>query len=937
MQKNICLPIILLVIFLFSNPVFAADPAVDYLCELGTVYYKQGRYEDALGEFNKALTLDPQNETAKTYINEIFKAQNPQSNEVPPQVQSPQSNEAVPQDSVVPALTEDKTPDNPVYPAQKEINRRKAIEDAFGSAGGKDTNKNIKPLYKKDEQGIDAGPFKITGEMQLAVGVTPQDFIWKRANFDLNEKFKSWRMTSDAAFNNRFDTYDPAIYDYLNVNVDTKNKEGLNFHTNITVDPWSFTGKSSKFTVPSSKGESVNLQLYYWSNTGYIVNHTYPTSLIGDTLNIPEIKVKNGITDPFTATSTTSKVDFNIPSVKIDRQFQPMRELWLDYTNDQVKLRTFALGYQDQAYSSDDPMGITNHGIWWKDSKWLRMYTPGTFNSADTPVSFVKGKWDDSLSFLSKDSTGKYLTGLRGFSFNFQPEESTSFDTTVATPKHLWQDYGQVDNIISASRLKHYFTDNFMLGGTFTSRFGFLTDQDNKVDSRNLVGGLDFGYEFIEGLKVQGEALTSKSNYDMSNSTYKTDAQGNAYYFSFIARYPQKSIMNLKYGYDEISMDKEESYLIKSKFYLSRMDTNFDSALSDYHNTRQDTFWSRHIHFRTPLDYYSQGLTGSTTNWDELNATRIGDGIDIGRNTLGFRLETFLENRFYNLFDVRNVHNVNGKFIENEVRDEATIKLTDKLTAKVLGIYQKLPLTTTGLDPFVYDGDTGEFFTNGAVVGGEDPSIKTGSLGLNYDFFDWLSVNGIYERTNDYTLGYGDFPRNVLRDDTSLFGSFYQNDNFYRSILPFLYDQNVFPQAPYQFYNIFKCGVRVALRNDLEAYIDYTRNEYEAASLVSDNMNHVGLEIAYMPVKKFGMVFKYTYSRCQDLDNLIAGITKMTVHHNFFTEFRYLPSKDDEFIMQYGVGDASSIGNLSSLDPYGGSLLTLDTQHIIRAFYRRRF
>ena len=106
---------------------------------------------------------------------------------------------------------------------------------------------------------------------------------------------------------------------------------------------------------------------------------------------------------------------------------------------------------------SDDPMGITNHHIWWQDSTWLRSYRPGNYNSADTPVpSFTKGFWDDSLSFITKDSTGKYLTALRGFSFSFNPQEETSFDTTVATPKTLWQDYGVVDNLITASRLKHY-------------------------------------------------------------------------------------------------------------------------------------------------------------------------------------------------------------------------------------------------------------------------------------------------------------------------------------------------------------------------------------------------------------------------------------------------------------------------------------------------
>jgi hypothetical protein len=122
----------------------------------------------------------------------------------------------------------------------------------------------------------------------------------------------------------------------------------------------------------------------------------------------------------------------------------------------------------------------------------------------------------------------------------------------------------------------------------------------------------------------------------------------------------------------------------------------------------------------------------------------------------------------------------------------------------------------------------------------------------------------------------------------------------------------------------------------MEIYLDYTRNEFESASMNSDNMNHVGLEIAYMPTEKIGMVFKYIYSRWQDLDRLRSGITNPVGHHNFFSEFRYLPSKDDELILQYGEGNTSPIGNMT-MDPYGGSLLTLDTPHIIRAYYRRKF
>ena len=823
-----------------------------------------------------------------------------------------------------PALTKEEAMD-------QALNNSKSAEPTWLPAYTPSNTMNNGVVEKK--RGIKIGPLRVSGDMQVSFGVTPQDFIWKRANFDLNEKFFSWRMTSNAVFNRGFNTYDPAIYDQLKVNLDTDNEQGFNFHGNITVDPWSFTGKSSKMTV-NDGSDSANIQLYSWANTGYVLNHTYYSIINGTTLNVPELKLKNG------KTVATTISGFTIPESKLDTTFQPIRELWMDYTNDTVKFRAFPIAYQDQAYSSDDPLNISNHGIWWKDSKWLRMYTPGVYHSGTSPAaSFTKGYWDDSLSFISKDSTGKYLTALRGFSFSLQPQESTVFDTTVATPKHLWQNYDVVDNLITASRLKHHFADNFMLGGTFTTRLGYTTDPQ-KLDSQNFVGGIDLGYEIVDGMKAQAEILTSKSNYDMTNSTYETESRGNAYYFSFITRYPQQSIMDLKYGYDEIKPDKGESFLVKSKFYLSRMDRGFDSALSDFHNTRQDVFWSRHIHFRQPMSYYSKGIGEIGTNWEELNSSRIGDGIDVGRNTLGFRIETFLDDRFYNLFDMRNVHDVNGKFVENVVRDEATVKITDKLTGKALGIYQKMPKTVGGIDPYIYDGSTGEFYTNSAVPDGEDPSIKTGSLGLNYSFFDWLSLNGIYERTNDYTLAYGNFPQNVLRDDTSLYGRYYQNGNYYSNVAPFLYGQGIFPQAPYDFYNVFKSGLRIIPMKNMEIYLDYTRNEYETASLVNDNMNHMGMEITYMPTEKVGMSFKYTYSRCKDLvyngsdyvltDNVVG-------HHNFFSEFRYMPSKDDEINLQYGVGDTSSMSNIASLDPYGGSMLTLDTQHIFRAYYRRKF
>ncbi len=931
--------ICLALLFLTINPAFAQHPAllerpvrasaqsqaIDYLCELGKSFYAQNKIEDALSEFNKALLIDPGNQTAKDFINRIFR-ENPAA-DFEPTVIKASSPELPPQKHAQELAGH---PDNPVLTKEqimeRTLNKLKRKEDISHPP----YVTIINPAEEKDkEDGLKAGALKVSGVAQLGFGITPDEFIWKRANYDLNEKIKSWRVSSDAGFNDRFNTFDPRVYDSLSVNLDTENKDGFNFHSNITVDPWSFTGKSDKITLANG-ADNAQIQLLYWSNTGYVKNSTFYSTPLGTTIDLGELKVVDGKTSPITIAG------FNIPEMKIKRQFQPVRELWLDYTNDQIKFRMFPIAYQDQAYSSDDPLGITNHRIWWQDSMWLRKYTPGVYHSGNAPVDFTKGYWDDSLSFISKDSTSKYLTSLRGFSFSFQPAEETIFDTTVATPKHLWQDYGQVDNLITASRLKHYLADNLMIGSTLTSRLGFKVDDGNKLDSQNYVGGVDLGYEIADGLKAQAEVLTSKSFYDQSNSDYETKSRGNAYYFAFIARYPRQSIMDLKYGYDEISMDKTESFLIKSKFYASRMDKGFDSALSNYHNTRQDTFWSRHIHFRRPFDYYYAGLTKPTTRWDELNATRIGDGIDSGRSTWGFRIEFIAEDKFSNLFDLRNVHDVNGKFIENVVRDEATVKLTDKLTAKALGIYQKLPNTLGGVDPFIYDGNTGKFFDNASVADGQDPTLKTGSIGLNYDFFDWLSLDGIYERTNDYSLAYDGFPANTLRNDTTLSGTYYQNDMLYRFRDPFLFSQGIFPQAPYEFYNVFKTGLRMQPLDNMDIYLDYTRNEFESAGQNSDSMNHVGIELTYMPTERYGMVFKYTYSRWQDIDRLVAGQTNPLGHHNFFSEFRYLPSKDDEFILQYGEGNSSNLGNMT-LDPYGGSALTIDTAHIFRAYYRRKF
>jgi hypothetical protein len=892
-----------LFLLLSLEKTFASTQISESLCDSGVTYYKQGKYEEALAEFNKVLLIDPGNQIAKKYVNEIFAS----------------------------ASREDAL-DNVLKDLESQESGRQATIQSVNPLTTK-----AKPLDRyRDDKKYSDGWLKISGEAQLSFGINSNnDFIWKSSNYDLNER--NWRMQSYDALNNGFNTYNRNIYQRLDLNLDTTNKDnGFNLHMNLVVDPWSFTGKSDKMNLTTAYGDKVEVQLLSTGATNYTLNQIAYSRVYGNSFALPEVKIVNGKVSAFNAYGNFYPSDtLSIPETKINTTFQPVRELWIDYQNDTTKVRIFPIAYQDQTLSSDDPLGITNHHKWWEDSLWLYSYQAGHRNTGTTPVDFTKGYYDNSLAFLSKDGNGTYLTALRGVSLSSQLTDTTSFSATVASPKTLWQDYGDVDNIIAAARLKQSLGERAEAGVTFTSRHGFTSDDSMDLDSENYVGGLDLSYEVIDGLKLQGEALTSFSRYDLTDSEYKSDSRGSAYYFNMVSRYPRESIKDVEYGYDGIKRGKDEDFLVKTKFYGAHMDRNFNSELSSFANTRDDMFWSRYITFRKPYTHFG-GFSGSGANFDELWATRIGDGIDVGRNTIGFRTEYQYLDNFTNLLDVRNVHDVNGKFIENVARDEITLKVNDKLTVKGLGIYQHLPLTKGGVDPLLYDSDTGKYFLNSAVPDGKDPSLTTGSLGLEYAFLDWLIVNGVYEITNDYYLTYGNYPNGIY--NSSSWKTYTENGRTYREKVSYLYDQGYFPQAPYPYYNIYKAGLRlIPLVDKFEIYIDYTRNEFELAGQNSENMNHLGCEFVITPTEKFGIVLKYVYSMLKDVDHLKEGVDKMLGHHNFFAEFYYALSKNSQLILEYGEGYINGSGIDYTLDPFGGSLTTLDTQHIIRVYYNFKF
>ena len=437
-----------------ANSALASSPAVDYLCSLAISFYEKGRYEDALREFHKVLVVNPDNITAKKYINNIILKQDKSSgsaqkkyplkvvtasavtqpeyiasvvepaSELRTKTISPQQ-KTISARALKPAVATTKQAAPAAQPVVRKVNpqavytpltqetiqemqnnpaRKDAMASAFGSLYGTEeaavetTDETIAEDRTPGEEVTEPG-LRVTGEVQVRIGMTPDNFYWKRANWDLNEK--NWRQLSHDGLNNTINTYDSRIYDRLKVNVDagaTPEQEGFSFHSNLTVDPWSFTGKSEEVTVSGSGGDPAQFKIKYWSNTGYTLNEKVNTMANGDAFYLPEMKVRGGHTvSPIEVRSSWGNT-YYIPETKIKSTFQPVRELWADYKNENLKVRVYPMAYENQAISFNDPLRLSNNRIWWENSPWLNNWQPGQYNSG--PNDFTKGFWDMIITFF---------------------------------------------------------------------------------------------------------------------------------------------------------------------------------------------------------------------------------------------------------------------------------------------------------------------------------------------------------------------------------------------------------------------------------------------------------------------------------------------------------------------------------------------------------
>ena len=755
-------------------------------------------------------------------------------------------------------------------------------------------------------------PGQITGNYKMAFGATSEDLIWKRANGDYNER--NFRMINEQF--PKTNTFDTRVYDRFRVAFDTnKDGEGMNVHSDITVDPWSFVGKTEKFTINGTGGDWAELELKYWSGTRSTINETFFTMDNGDSFSTSEFKVSDGNIPAATLTSTNNNI-FTIPEREIDFTFQPIRELWFDYNKDDYKFRVFPLGLEDQALSSDDPLGLSNHHIYWEPSPWLDDWVPGHFNGGGGVQDFWRGEWSDDLSFFTRDSDLKRLTALRGASFQGNVFDNTELLLTVASPKGLWQDYGSVTALPGAMRTKTYITDELMLGFTDTFRIGY---SEGKTDSYNYVSGVDIGYDLDDATNIAGEVAVSKSKDDIAGDSnarnFETQKNGSAGRMAFTR----------KTGLGDV------------RIAYTHMDKGFDPGLSNYKETRRDQFWGRHIHFKKPFEYTAWG--GEALKYDDIEPFRIGDGIDTGRKVFNFRLDTkgSIAGRMDNLIDFRYARDSDHKYVEGVVREENTFDINPEWTSKVLFIYHNLPKTKGGIDPIQYDPDTGEFLRNTFIEDGKDPSVSTYSTGLEYAPEEWISIFGIYENTNDYRFSTGNHPNGLL--NSTFFTTETIEGLTFRKEVPQLYRQFLFDRPPFERFNIYRTGISLKPSDNLGVDFDYTKNDFKFAAGIDDNINHFGTTLKYKFNPRLTGFLKYTFSKAYNLFrvNRDGGDLKYEEHHNVFMEFDYEVTDEGLLTVQFGEGSVISPVWGATASPFGDFYPTLDTQHILRVYYQGRF
>lgn len=914
----------------------------------GVRYYDMGSMDEAKVFFEKVLQEDPNNEEAKSYVKNITLNKLGQSgsfesdrdlsmqNQGPEDAPNPPDDVFGEGDYSKPESIASKQ-DGPVK--DETSNKMGTIEKERDVSTTKSSG-----IVKKVNDHI--SPFKISGQYRINFGVEGTDFTMKKSNPDYSER--NWRLIYGKDLEN---TFDPQIFNKFTMNLDLDPESedaysGWGFHMNVTVDPWSYTAKGKKTTIKSSLwgNNYVTIQPKYWCGDGLTMGETLVTSL-GDTISLPSLGVKHGKTQATFVDSAWGD-RFYIPEVKMEEMFNPVRELWMDYGADDLKLRVFPFAYENQAMNSDDPLNLCNRHTYWMPSPWIYSWQPGQVIVDYNPNRVVRGTWSSTDAFYTRDGDYRRITELRGMSVKWYPEiaqsfgddpeeKRTSVEGTVATPKGLWDDYDTFNTMPGAVRMKHKVTENWILGTLYSFNYGF---NESKIDAEKHNVGVDLTFFPASNLKLSAETATGFSKFDkeLNSSTsknYDERRRGYVYYVSGEYAYPN--------FYD--SNNKKKPFF-ESKVFWSHMDKGFDPALSSFRYTRRDEPWGRYVAFSNPHD---------STTWvsDDILAFRIGDGIDQGRDVVNAQGKfNILDDKIDTLIYFRNVDHTDGSSIEKQLRNETSYKFNTKLRFKTILFYQWMPevtrdsLTDLAFDPFIYDYDTDELLRVYNPAGndmlGKDPSIGSFAGGFQYDINSKTTIEFVYERTNDWT----DFPRGLLNNsfyganNGVYYGSDFQNNISIWEPRSFLYKQEYFDLPPYAYYNIFRGKIYLHPVEPIFVTLKGTYNENEFAGAIDDKINHVAANIKYVYNKQIEFGASYMYSKTVDMARLVDSSEKVfNGHHNVWLGVRCKVRDSGVFKVEYGEHFIYRANLTAGTNPYTGFPATLDTAHIIRVTYTEDF
>ncbi len=782
----------------------------------------------------------------------------------------------------------------------------------------------------KKKPGTQMGMVRTWGRYRLAAGANGDDLILNDANAALNIQGLQGPQ-SDYLFGEKLNnTFDKAIYSQYQLNIDYTPDKRWSYYTQIVVDPWSYVGTTGEQVAQNNQNRNIRLRynLKYFGAFNSTIKEVYRND-ITDRITFPYIKVHDGHLTGGTVVEGMDDYDgvpgnkrglsYNIPEHDLDTELRPFRKMWVDYKEDDWHVRAFALADETQALTTDDPLKLSNNRDYWQQSPWLYQYYPVRYFSDG---SIKRGYYSDALSYNARDSEGNRLVLLRGASYeaNF---DQTYIAATVAAPFTPWDEkYFAADNIPGAVRVKHQATEKFMIGGVYTFRTGLI---DNSAADFNQVVGVDVKYDLNENIAFTAEIAGSHRDLDMkTDEATRTSTEGYAYKAELAGDYDHRH-------------DGHTQWLLS----YAQMDRRFETLNSQYLSTRDDRFWGTHLTF---------------AEYPDLEPFKLGDGLDANRWVVRFNWkEKLFKERFYNEFDIRNVHKMentnylnpvsrtyeemNTTNVETVTRDEITVKLNPRVTAKGLFRWRALPRTLTGVEP-VFTGyyfpkddlDLHDFYIqNSAVTGGQNADQFTYSGGLQYVIDPSLTVEGFYERTNAIP----DFPRGLLNE-------FFRNpvervDGILIDRMQnFMYSQGSVLKAapPYPFYTITK--ERVIYRPDSRVTytLHMTQNGYKAAGGIDDNINHAGLGVEFSQNKKLKWFADYTYSRQIDIPRFISsGETDVVyaAHHNFYANVDYRINAASIFRAEYGVfglGGDQLVGN--SYAPSAFSLPTIDTEQLFR-------